>query len=1065
MAISDPAPEKFPRGPWDAEWHLIAKLGDGGSGDVYKARAKDETGRLAAVKILKGSLDPIRAEERRQRMAKEADVLRRIAIPGVPGLLDTNCGGPSPGRLFIAMEFVEGPTLEAHVHDHGPLSIEDSVALVDSLVQTIDQVHRINVGHRDIKDDNIVLRDGDIRRPVLVDFGQSFHIAESDGATTNDQQMGNRFLHLPELLAGPKRDKRSDLTQCCAVLFYTLTAVVPDAIEDGAGLKPHERVQAVKALSALSEPFRSRLIYLLSRAFSPPLRDRWQTAEELRRHLHWILSPSPPGIPVSVYAATIRARGLLRRPMRLVALTLAALSTMPFVAYERSVAREASEQARVKALLDAANTAISQDPTKSLAILKTVPALAEYEGAIRVIGESAARNGVAWRVVPRNPESGSEGSVTIAADPSGRSVALYDQFGTASKRLDLVTGAVTVEPDTSAVLFVGSSSITGHADGTVEIIEGGKVTSRTRVGRGVAGIYPLTQSAYLLVDIATECRLWRPGQGSLQRLSPPAGEIVSKIRVLGPEGIIIWGTRTGKVYVSSMDGEPRSVVDLGEEILGVKTTESTNSFVAWTHSGRIGTWDVRGRSSVWSIGGAKIRDAVSLDGTATWITNDGNVSMRNEASRDVRTVFSIGRPIGLLDAVTISNSGNYVFVSNGAAGQIWSQDGNAILTTRGHTQSIDRAAFTLDDKLLVTATWGREARVWKIPEERDRVLSLTSDITNVKLAPNAKSIAIGTGAGPVIWNLADRPWSPGKSESGDVVIGGWSADSRQIIYAQNQTLRLWSPADEPEVILREMAANVSTLHADQSLQMVWWTDWAFKAWLWNRPEAPKPLALPEGFKATAVERVGKGVVVGGLDGAMVVIADGATQSREVARHKAQVMWLSVSPDGGSVVSQSRDGEIRLWTSEMRDYKCLTTTAQERFRFSPEGRLTWPERDRTARILFDGKVATLGAGERSYGTSVAVDDKRMLAAIGGQYGVIAIRDLRMGFMREIFGHRFDVYGPLFADGQVITFGMDKRVVAWHEFLPPEVDDVGRALRELTNAVFDFESTNVLAGARD
>ena len=99
------------------------------------------------------------------------------------------------------MEWIEGLTL-AQAVSRGALDIDTTLAITQVLLRTVAKCHEANIHHRDLKPDNVVLRDGDLRAPVIVDFGMSW--AKPDGEdgrkfeTDAGQELGNRFLRLPE---------------------------------------------------------------------------------------------------------------------------------------------------------------------------------------------------------------------------------------------------------------------------------------------------------------------------------------------------------------------------------------------------------------------------------------------------------------------------------------------------------------------------------------------------------------------------------------------------------------------------------------------------------------------------------------------------------------------------------------------------------------------------------------------------------------------------------------------------------------------------------------------------
>lgn len=120
-------------------------------------------------------------------------------------------------------EFIEGKILSQFLDPGQPMGIADAVNLVLKLLDTVQYCHKAGIVHRDIKPDNIIIRNNDISDPVLIDFGISFNESDTNKTilTPAWQQLGNRFLALPELQVNSsmQRDPRADITQCCGILF------------------------------------------------------------------------------------------------------------------------------------------------------------------------------------------------------------------------------------------------------------------------------------------------------------------------------------------------------------------------------------------------------------------------------------------------------------------------------------------------------------------------------------------------------------------------------------------------------------------------------------------------------------------------------------------------------------------------------------------------------------------------------------------------------------------------------------------------------------------------------
>jgi len=151
------------------------------------------------LRILRRQDDP----ERRQRMNREVSALRLLGHSGaVPQFIESNTDQHADLNvpLYFVAEYVTGQTLEERVNQ-SPLQPAEALRLNIQLCNILVKCHEKGVLHRDIKPDNVVLRGVSAVDPILIDFGQSFNRDEVDNPrlTPAGQQLGNRFLHLPEL--------------------------------------------------------------------------------------------------------------------------------------------------------------------------------------------------------------------------------------------------------------------------------------------------------------------------------------------------------------------------------------------------------------------------------------------------------------------------------------------------------------------------------------------------------------------------------------------------------------------------------------------------------------------------------------------------------------------------------------------------------------------------------------------------------------------------------------------------------------------------------------------------
>ena len=281
-----------PKKPWDDRWiKQKEKAGDGGQGTVWKVSEKsDPTGPQYALKVLNRQDDM----ERRKRFRREVVALGTLQHTSIPKLRDSNSEKyeQSGTSLYFVCEFINGSTVEKYIADNGPLKLNDALVLLEKLIDVIDYCHRGGIVHRDLKIDNIIVRDNDPSQPVILDFGISFNQIENDNLTPTEDQVGNRFLELPEQRTpgSGKRDQRSDLTSCVGILYFLITGQVPRTLNDENNSKPHrrERYVAWKAVSNLFPKQAIALERLFDIGFTQEISRRFQNVEQIRQSIQRI---------------------------------------------------------------------------------------------------------------------------------------------------------------------------------------------------------------------------------------------------------------------------------------------------------------------------------------------------------------------------------------------------------------------------------------------------------------------------------------------------------------------------------------------------------------------------------------------------------------------------------------------------------------------------------------------------------------------------------------------------------------------------------------------------------
>lgn len=194
--IDDDGIEALRMGPYI----LLEHLGKGGMGEVLMARHV-ELDRKVALKILPPQLTD--SEERKERFRREIRLLAKLDHPGIVKAIDAGQWKEVP---YLAMEYVEGGTLQDLLADEGPVAWNRLVRWMIPICDALDYAHNQGIIHRDIKPSNLAV--DKVKGIKVLDLGLARAIqvegdASTDGfATSADQMLGTADFIPPEQTAG-----------------------------------------------------------------------------------------------------------------------------------------------------------------------------------------------------------------------------------------------------------------------------------------------------------------------------------------------------------------------------------------------------------------------------------------------------------------------------------------------------------------------------------------------------------------------------------------------------------------------------------------------------------------------------------------------------------------------------------------------------------------------------------------------------------------------------------------------------------------------------------------------
>ncbi len=277
-------------------------IGRGGMGVVYAA-TELALGRPVALKVMAPAL--ANDAQFRAQFQRES---RLAAAIGHSNVVPVYRAGEAGGRLYLAMQLIDGPSLDAVV----PLPVPRAVQVLGQVAEALDAAHALGLVHRDVKPGNVLLARGD--HAYVTDFGLA--VAHTDHVVQTPPGEGGDFAGsldymAPERIMGGVGDARADIYALGCLLYVTLTGQVPYPRDSQAGTLFAQINDPVPVPSDVSPEF-AVFDGVVAHAMAKDPRERFVTAGDLARALGVptpipappvVAAPSPPPSSVTVYAS------------------------------------------------------------------------------------------------------------------------------------------------------------------------------------------------------------------------------------------------------------------------------------------------------------------------------------------------------------------------------------------------------------------------------------------------------------------------------------------------------------------------------------------------------------------------------------------------------------------------------------------------------------------------------------------------------------------------------------------------------------------------------------------
>jgi Tol biopolymer transport system component len=412
-------------------YEIVARIGAGGMGEVYRAR-DTRLDRTVAIKILpeRSASDP----EFRDRFEREGRAISSLEHPHICALYDV---GEHNGVSFLVMQYLEGETLEARLQK-GALPLELSMQCAIEIADALNAAHHQGIIHRDLKPGNIMLTKSGAK---LLDFGLaksrvvrvagelSMLPTTPPNLTARGAILGTFQYMAPEQLEGVEADARSDLFSFGVVLYEMLSGTRPFAGKSQASLIAAILEHDPPPLAVDHPSIPPLLDHIIQRCLAKNPDARWQSARDLCDELRWVARDGLHQQP----ARPAARKASRARPWVVGAFAVAAAAAAAFYVRPAAPAVEMRLDIAIPIASDFAAFSLSPNGERLVAAVSTA-------GQRRLWLRSISSG--SWR-----PLTGTEGAYTPFWSPNSRSVGFI--AGNKLKRIDVDGGVPQILGDAS----------------------------------------------------------------------------------------------------------------------------------------------------------------------------------------------------------------------------------------------------------------------------------------------------------------------------------------------------------------------------------------------------------------------------------------------------------------------------------------------------------------------------------------------------------------------------------------------------------------------------------------
>lgn len=903
------------------DYELLAELGHGGMGVVYKARQRS-LHRVVALKMLLGG--QFAGKVALGRFRAEAELAAQLQHPNIVAIHEI---GEQDGLPYFTMDFVSGRSLVDLVRDQ-PLPARSAAGYVQTIARAIHYAHQQGVLHRDLKPSNILIDSFD--QPRITDFGLAKRLTGSTSdLTVSGQALGSPNFMPPEQAAGKHKTSgpTSDIYGLGAILYYLLTTRPPFLAEDASAAVRQVLENDPVSPRTLNPSVPRDLETLCLKCLQKDPKQRYASAQEVADELDRFLRGEPiQARPVSALTHAWRWCG--RKPvlaaMAAVVIALAAISTT--TAVRMTVAQEGRERERYRSNIQLAAAHIEKgDIDQALeSLLQCPPHLRHWEWGFlvgechrEVLALDHARDpltnaplqldGPEWKCgfSPDGQRVGTihpSGIVQMWELPSGKPVWSLRSTNEADAGILWLpdwSGVVLARSNIVEIVPVANSSNRLHLAGHTYRVR------RLAVSRDGIRIAALAADDFL--------RVWNLTSGQPLACFPVAAG-AEQLRFTSDGRIVVATRDQAIVYDASsgstlarMAGAPKGLrsVQTDPEAERFVTVSLDEHFRLWTTNGLIRDLGVMPNRWYHEVVFSPDRRVFCTSGI------DATASIRDTQTGEILMTIP-----NRVDTAAFSPDGQRLATRGGTSIiQIWDlAKHRELLKLRGHREALHNVAFSPDGRLLASVSTVGSVKVWSALPGRElfndvnipwglshtldgrllahsylpgwtdirdtrsgrlvaRVRRLNRVVMCVAFSPDGRHLATGEGFGEItIWEVATGRQSHVLRGHGHYILSlVYSRDGRRLVSgSRDTTVCIWDTKSY-ELVRSSKVAGTLDISPDGRLMVA--TEGAV-ARIWN-------------------------------------LETGQCE-RELREHKDNMLWAAFSSDGSRMVTGSDDRALRLW---------------------------------------------------------------------------------------------------------------------------------------------------------